>query len=208
MKYKIAVGNYYKDIEGNKVCNGLMGFEVEVDNIEKIKQALQLLNIEAWEICEKGLGGKVLERSQLLIDQEARLNKARDEHNAKMIQLNEEITNLPSILQTWQFGDFTIELKRSPAEYDPNYSSKLRVSLTFQLSRANKPIRDHFFPTDYITSDGKVQSKKFLTDFGHIINDRDLALTKAGEEIAKAMLEKLKEMKETREKFKSKYQLW
>lgn len=187
--------------------NSFTGVTVYTDNIQDIIKAMELLGIKAFYIKTEGLGGQCLYVSPLVEKTEAKYKAERDVYNIAHQKLVETFNKEPIQLRAWQFGDFSVILERGEAKFDPSFSSHIQASLQLKLLRVNKVIRDWFNVLEYITDDGKIQKKKFLENFGYLISDRDLALTKAGEEIAQAMIEKLKEMDSVRREYQNKYDL-
>lgn len=136
------------------------GLEVPQDDVEKIKEALNLLGVDIWEISTEGFGGKSIEKSPLLQEWEDRKISDREAHHAEMRKLLEEFNNLPEILGTWKFGSVEVILKRGNAEYKPGYSSSLIGWVHHEINLDGKAYQ--VWLSEYISKDGKVLRKRFL----------------------------------------------
>jgi len=146
-----------------KDTNYFTTVEVGQNDVEKIKQALTLLEVEAWEIRDDK--DSTVEKSPLLIEYERKLQQERQEREEKLKKLTEEFNSLPRVLHNWEFpGEVEIYLERSDGEYDIKKAWHVLAFISTKM-RIRDKVYD-FYLSDYISADGKVLRKKFFRDWG------------------------------------------
>lgn len=165
---KSSIGEHYTKDEWLKHGSiNTSGLEVPQDDVEKIKESLNLLGVDLWEISNKGFGEPAIEKSPLILEWEARKKADREEHTKKMNALVEEYNKLPEILNRWKFGDnVEIVLKRGNGEYRPGYSSSIISWVHTEAYLFGKEYR--LWISNYVTSDGKLKRKQFMKDYSDL----------------------------------------
>lgn len=210
--FSVAISShYYDDFNKEWRIGSYMGVKVYQSDIEKVKQALDLLGIKAWRIQTSEGFGTDIEISPLVKEVERRQKEESDKHNAKMRKLASEFNKLPNILKTWKFRDIIIVLKRGEAKYDPSQSRHVNAAVEYRIKF--KKSGDYYFnPKEWITSDGKVQKKKFFEWLSSFIG-RTLHRTlhhngdylKEHFEVYTEIVKTLKEMRQVRSDYRKKY---
>jgi hypothetical protein len=164
---------------------------------EELKKYVEELN-KAYEIVSQcgdvdSLVKETMQKVKIYIEEE----------NKRKAQLAEEFAKLPREEIVWQSktpeGD-TINLvkTRSGGTFDPKKSSKVQGYVRYELRIPTKAIQRDLWTKDYITSDGRVMTARFVGHYQSLI----------GMENARKLAGMLKQLQEDLEKEKEKYQLW
>ena len=167
MAKHVYVGEVQRDTFLGTRVSSMSGFRTQQDDLQVIKQALELLKIEAWEIrSDEGAFGTVLEAAPIIKELADAEKKKKEAYNAEMEQLRDKFNKLPMILETYDFGKTKIFIERAEATYNPSWSSKLRASVNTTIQVEGGEKRD-FWLSDYLSEDGKVLRKKFQQNYKH-----------------------------------------
>lgn len=148
----------------------------------------------AKKIMEEAYEGRYEELQKCIEEEWKARRRAEEEHKRQLV---EEFNKLPKVLREWTYGEHVkIVLERSDAEYVPTKSDRIlgNVYIKLYVDGAEK----HFWFGNYITSDGKIQKKKFLIDSINITTDN---------RVAEWILGDLKSIIEAREYYIHKYEL-
>lgn len=173
------------------------------DDIESVKQALNLMGIEVWYIKKGDAFGEEVEASPLVNKTRQAEEEARNKYDKQMTELCKELNSLPRIVKTWYFGGIKVVLVRpDKAEYVPSYSSKLRGTFGIEIYIGENQVEDNFWLTEYITEDGKIQRKKFYNNLRrHGLEE----YAKADFDGIEEFVNNLKQIKEVKDQYRRKY---
>lgn len=179
--------------------------------LESIHQAMKALGIKYYEI--RVIDVKETWREPVVfISPEIVAIRDRQEKEVNMFiesmkKKAEEFNNLPEILNTWFFDEFSIKLVRSNANYEPKVSlHKLGGYVTFVLFKDDKEIEDgnrkdgnriDWEITDCISEDGKLLRKKWMKRYHSGMT----------EEISNFVMDKILEMVKYKKEFEQKWSL-
>lgn len=180
MTYNVYFGSIYvSSFNKQKQLSGFSSVNMDV-SLGKIKQALKLLNIEAWKIEQDG---RIIEMSEFVRKDTEEREKERNDHNKMMVELCKKYNKLPRVFyKTFVLtrkGKMDIEIVRGEAEYNPKWSSRLQAHLSIKIKKGTA------------TEDASLY--EFFSDSGNIrhksIKQRHEDLTdKEREKLIEAML--------------------
>jgi len=197
-KFRVDTYEITKYFAGERSYSHSNYFDVMVDNVEQIKNALKLLNIEIFEIKqfseEDSYRGEIVERSQILDEIDKEHKKKSEDYNANMKRMCNEYNDLPEVLEKWTFGEVEIRLMRGNIHYKPGYSSRNQGGPSFDIYINGKRFSEGFWLGNFIYSDGRrtrrtafveAYARRFGVLVANQISSNLLMMYKTREEIRK-----------------------
>jgi len=171
--------------------------KVFCDKLEDIHAGMISLGLDddAYEVFDKN-GNDVLYRSPIVTeyvdDQDAKRAKWEKDAHDLLAAFNE----LPLLIKEWSFGDLVIKLTRTKGEFNRDSGLRLRSNVDFDIYVKGMLLPDEGIrPYEYITSDGRLQAKKFRSW-------NSISLFK---DYFDVVIPKLKEMNDAKRKFRAKW---
>jgi len=138
-------------------------FKVYCDKLEDIHAGMISFGLydDAYEVFDKD-NRNVLYQSPIVIeyveDQKTKRENQKKKAEARLKDFNE----LPLVIKEWQFGVVTIKLTRTKGVFNRDSGYRIRSDIEYEVYHKGVLLPDeHIMPRNYITSDGKVQAKKF-----------------------------------------------